>query len=394
MKKHNTMLLAAVAAIALAVSTASVSTTANAASKITTCSTKAAKSSNKVIAQAQAELIKAASPSTKWDGPTTGATAQKAGGTVVVIPSVATNEGDSSVFAGFKQAATAIGWTVKTIDGGGTAANNLAAFEQALALKPIGILVSSMDPKAMAPAFAKAKAAGIPVVANHTGWYAGPSTASPDLFTNITSDPATIAKIAADCAIVASNGKAQVSISSCGNELSICVTKEDSIEATIKKAAATGSKVLVKHYYPFEDHPQREGGFAAADFQKFGKTLNFRLSVNDGYADASIPNLKALGVTPAGPPLFIAAGDGSVVAFKRIRAGQFQIATVAEPLNLHGWQMADELNRALAGKAPSTYVTYPHITTIENVDQEGGKNNTYDPSNGYQAAYKKIWGVK
>jgi ribose transport system substrate-binding protein len=393
MKKHNKMLLAVVAAIAIAVPTMSVTASATAATKkVITCSTKAPKSTDKVLAKAQAELLKAATPSTKWTGPTTGPKAQKKGGTVVVIPSVATNEGDSTVFKGFTAAATALGWTVKTIDGGGTASNNQAAFEQALALKPIGILVSSMDPAAMAPEFAKAKAAGIPVVSNHTGWYAGPSASSPDLFTNITSDPATIARVAADCALVASNGKAFVSISSCGNELSICVTKEDSIAKTIK--SAKGSKVLVTHYYPFEDHPLREGGFAAADYQKYGKKLNFRLSVNDGYADASIPNLKALGVTRFGPPLFIAAGDGSVAAFKRIRAGQFQIATVAEPLLEHGWQMADELNRALAGAKPSGYVTYPHITTIENVNLEGGRNNTYDPANGYAAAYKKIWGVK
>jgi ribose transport system substrate-binding protein len=195
--------------------------------------------------------------------------------------------------------------------------------------------------------------------------------------------------IAADCAIVASNGKAAVSISSCGTELSICVTKEDTMEKYIK---AGGGTVLVKHYYPFEDASQREGSFAAADYQKYGKKLTYRLSVNDIYYDASIPNLKALGVTTYGPPLMIAAGDGSPAAFQRIRAGQYQIATVAEPLNLHGWQMADELNRALAGEKDSGYVTYPHITTIENVDQEGGKNNTYDPNNGYQAAYKKIWG--
>jgi ribose transport system substrate-binding protein len=89
----------------------------------------------------------------------------------------------------------------------------------------------------------------------------------------------------------------------------------------------------------------------------------------------------------------IAAGDGSPAAFKRIREGQYQIATVAEPLNEHGWQMADELNRALAGDPPSGYVTYPHITTIENVNEEGGQDNTYDPANGYRDAYKKLWGV-
>ena len=117
------------------------------------------------------------------------------------------------------------------------------------------------------------------------------------------------------------------------------------------------------------------------------------LSINDIYFDAAIPALKALGVGPAGPPAMIAAGDGSPAAFKRIRAGQYQIATVAEPLNEHGWQMADELNRAMAGKQPSGYVTYPHITTIQNVDSEGGDQNTYDPGNGYRDAYKKIWAV-
>jgi ribose transport system substrate-binding protein len=284
-----------------------------------------------------------------------------------------------------------MGWKVKVIDGGGSTANNLSAFRQALALKPAGIMVSSFDPKAAEPEFAKAKAAGIPVVANHTGFTPGPQSEAPDLFTNVTSDPATIATIAADCAIVASDGTAGVTIASCGTEVSICVTKEDTMESEIEKCS--GCSVLAKNYYPFEDATQREGGIAAADYQKFGKKLTFMLSVNDIYWDAAIPALKALGVGPGGPPLMIAAGDGSPAAFKRIREGQFQIATVAEPLNEHGWQMADELNRALAGDQPSGYVTYPHITTIENVNAEGGQDNTYDPSNGYREAYKKVWGI-
>jgi ribose transport system substrate-binding protein len=90
----------------------------------------------------------------------------------------------------------------------------------------------------------------------------------------------------------------------------------------------------------------------------------------------------------------IAAGDGSTAAFQRIRTGQYQIATVAEPLNEHGWQAADELNRALSGAQPSTYVTYPHIVTSVNVNAEGGAKNTYDPTNGYRTHYQAIWGVQ
>jgi hypothetical protein len=48
----------------------------------------------------------------------------------------------------------------------------------------------------------------------------------------------------------------------------------------------------------------------------------------------------------AAPPALISAGDGSVAAFNRVRSGDYQIATVAEPLHAAGWQLVDELNRA------------------------------------------------
>lgn len=393
-KPHWTLLLALSAGLGLAGCTTTTTTTPSSTSseKASTCSTKSPASSDPAIKQAQEALTKAAAPSTTWDGPTAGSAAQKVGATVVFVPQLSANAGDLGVIDGFKEAAAAIGWNVKVIDGGGTTANYLAAFNQALALKPAGILVSSFDPKAAAPEFAKASAQGIPVVANHTGFSAGPQNESPDLFTNITSDPATIAKVAADCAIVASDGKAGVTIVGCGTQVVICATKEDSMVAELK--TCTGCEVLEKHDYPFEDATQREGGIAAADYQKHQSKLTYMLSINDIYFDSAIPALKALGVGPAEPPAMIAAGDGSPAAFKRIREGQYQIATVAEPLNEHGWQMADELNRALAGEKPSDYVTYPHITTIENVDTEGGDQNIYDPGNGYRDQYKKIWGVK
>ena len=44
-------------------------------------------------------------------------------------------------------------------------------------------------------------------------------------------------------------------------------------------------------------------------------------------------------------------GDGSESAYQRIRSGQYQAVTVAEPLNLQGWQLIDEMNRAVQGEA-------------------------------------------
>ena len=41
-------------------------------------------------------------------------------------------------------------------------------------------------------------------------------------------------------------------------------------------------------------------------------------------------------------------------AFQRIREKQYQVATVAEPLHLHGWQTIDELNRAFSASLRAT----------------------------------------
>jgi ribose transport system substrate-binding protein len=89
----------------------------------------------------------------------------------------------------------------------------------------------------------------------------------------------------------------------------------------------------------------------------------------------------------------VSFGDGSPPAYQRIRDGQYQTATVPEPLAISGWQMIDEMNRALAGQPPSGYIQPVHLVTKNDVNADGGQNNIFDPSNGYRAAYKKIWGI-
>ena len=127
---------------------------------------------------------------------------------------------------------------------------------------------------------------------------------------------------------------------------------------------------------------------------RFSKKWTYTIAVNDLWFDFMAPSLQAAGVDPAmGYPRQISAGDGSVPAFERIRNRHFQIATVAEPLHLHGWMCIDELNRAFAGTAPSLFVPPPHLFVRENINRDGGEQNIYDPENGYRDIYKKIWSV-
>lgn len=368
------------------------STSASNSSSISgTCAPSEKKSSDSALKAAQEMVNKASLPVTKWDGPTTGPKAAT-NKSVVFIVSNASNTGDTGVQAGFKEAVKAIGWKFTSIDGGSSTSSNIAAFNQAIALKPAAIAVSSFNPDSSAPQFAAAKKAGIVVVGNHTGTGPGANSEHAALFTNITSDPVTIGQVAASCAVVASGGKVGVTVTGCGAEFIICQVKQDAMVKAIE--AATGSTVLKNNSFPFEDINRQEPGVATADYQKFGSKLQYMLSINDNYFDAAIPALQSVGAQSSKPPYMIAAGDGSPAAFSRIRAGQFQIATVAEPLTEHGWQMVDEINRAFHAMPPSTFVTYPRLVTKANVDLEGGKRGTFDPANEYRTHYEELWGVK
>jgi ribose transport system substrate-binding protein len=63
---------------------------------------------------------------------------------------------------------------------------------------------------------------------------------------------------------------------------------------------------------------------------------------------------------------------------------------VAEPLNLQGWQLVDELNRAVQGEKCSGYITSPALVTEEGLKANAG--NSFDPQNGYREAYSRLWG--
>jgi ribose transport system substrate-binding protein len=124
---------------------------------------------------------------------------------------------------------------------------------------------------------------------------------------------------------------------------------------------------------------------------QYGGQWTRGLAINDIYFDCAVPEFILAG-PGARHITLLSAGDGSGAAFLRIQSGTFQTATVAEPLNLHGWQLVDELNRLLANEPVSGYVVPVHLVTPKNVLNGGGARFRYDPDNGYRDAYRRIWG--
>ncbi len=359
------------------------------AALLATCIFTTAANAQDVTAQARADIAGATAPVTTWDGPTTGPKAAT-GKTVIYISADQRNGGALGVSIGVTEAAAAIGWTAKIIDGQGSVPSQTAAMGQAVALKPDGIILGTVDTVGQRSTIERALEQGIKIVGWHTGPKPGPIE-SPAVFANITTPPEAIALTAADYAIAKSDGKAQVAIMR-NSETLIGRTKGDLMRSRIE--ACTGCKVLSFDVIQISETSTRVTPLTSSLMQRFNGQLTWMLSINDLYFDFAVPALRAAGAPEAGPPNLISGGDGSVSAYGRIRSGSYQVATVPEPLNLQGWMAIDELNRAFNAQPWSGYVTKVHLVTKDNVDLDGGKNNRFDPENGYREHYKAIWGVK
>lgn len=338
------------------------------------------------IADAQANVDKYAGQATAWDGPTTGPQTE-AGKLIVVLAGDMKNGGILGVTNGVAEAAAKAGWEVRLLDGAGSVQSRTAAFGQGLALQPAGIIIVGFDSVEQQAALDQAAGAKIPMVGWHAGAVIGANPGG-GMAVNVSTDAMQVSQVAAEWAFVDAGGKPGVVIFT-DSTYAIAIAKADKIKETIE---ALGGTVLEYVDTPIAETSQRMPTLTTALLQKYGASWTHALAINDIYFDFMGPALAAAGIAGDGAPKAVAAGDGSEGAYQRIRVGQYQAVTVAEPLNLQGWQLVDELNRAIHGEPASGYMSPLHVVTKANIEFDGGDRNTFDPGNGYQDAYAKIWG--
>ncbi|MCR5868372.1 substrate-binding domain-containing protein [Aquincola sp. J276] len=339
------------------------------------------------LERARQKVAAAIAPKTQWDGPTTGPKAV-AGKTLVFVAADMKNGGILGVSRGVEEAGKAIGWSVRVIDGQGSVSGRTAAMNQALALKPAGIVVGGFDTTEQKVAFDAAAKSKIPLVGWHSGEKPGPNAAA-GLFANVTTTADDVSEAAALWAVTDSGGKAGVVIFT-DSQYAIAVYKARAMEAVIRQCG--GCTVLGYEDSPISESSTRMPQLTTALLQRHGDKWTHSLAINDLYFDFMGPSLQAAGKKGDGAPKAVSAGDGSEAAYQRIRARRYQAGTVPEPLNMQGWQIVDEVNRALAGQPWSGYVPRVHLVVAANVGQDGGPKNLFDPDNGYRDRYKAIWG--
>ncbi len=322
---------------------------------------------------------------TAFDGPTSGPAAAE-DKTIVVLAADLKNGGILGVTNGIEEAAAKIGWDVRVLDGAGSVQGRSGAIGQAMALQPDGLIINGFDAVEQQAALEGVAAAGIPMVS----WHSGPKIgcdAPGGIFANVSTDAMTVSEVAAEWA-VNDGGAGMGAVIFTDSTYQIAIDKADRIKETIE---AMGGKVLEYVDTPIADTSTRMGPLTTSLLQKYGSEWTHALAINDLYFDFMGPALAAAGIPGDGSPKAGSAGDGSEAAFQRIRSGQYQTITVAEPLNLQGWQLVDELNRAIQGEPCSGYITAPALVTKEGLAQMGD-SNAFDPDSPYREAYAAIWG--
>lgn len=339
--------------------------------------------------EAQALVDQLTQVKVPWTGPTTGPKAEP-GKLIVYVSTDQRNGGARGAGEGVKEAAETIGWKVRILDGKGSVSDRATAISQAIAMKADVIVLGAINGQEQASELEEAHQQGIKII----GWHAVVNPGPHDdlhIFNNVTTDPTLVARGTAALALVDSGGKAGAVVFT-DSTYDIAVYKADVMANIIKNCEEC---TLLRYVdTPLESVSTRMPSLTSSLLSTFGDKWTYSLSINDLTFDFMGATLESADIAGDGAPHALSGGDGSDAAFERIRSQRYQMATVAEPLRLQGWQVVDEANRALNGEDPSGFVPLPHLFTVDNLEYNGGKNNLYDPDNGYRDHYKAIWGVQ
>lgn len=317
-----------------------------------------------------------------WNGPLQGPPKQP-DKQIIYLAETMENGGVSGVFRGLQQASQCLGWQLQYFDGKGDPATLTGQFRQAVMQHPDAIVLGGINANTVEPSLLAAKSAGIVVAGWHAGARAG---ASADLLTNITTEADQVANMAAQFVIEHSSGEVGVVILN-DARFDIANAKTAKMKEVINNCSRC--RVLSVENVPITEADAGMRALVPRLNRQFGARWTHTLAINDLYFDHINYPLRAINRLDIRN---ISAGDGSAKAISRIRSGRSQqVATIAEPLNQQGWQLADELNRAFANRPISGYIAPPVLITPDTVLPKDTADGETEWNIFYKQHYRQIW---
>ncbi len=324
-------------------------------------------------------------PQTKWVGPTSGP--KLAPDKFIVFLGSNFQNHIVKVMADYaERLGEEIGWRVVSIDGKGTVDSWIAGFNQAISMKPDGILIDANAEVLQVP-IQEANDKGIAVTGMHALHIPGP-VPEYGLLYNSTTRPEDIGAALADYIIAHSNGRGKAIVL----YDALYAIARAKAEAMRDRFIEVSSVELLEYAnYPIAEVPTQMPQIGVKWVQEHPKPF-YVMTIADYYYDFMVSSLRSGGVPTE--DVILLGSDAPPSAYDRIRKGEYQIVTIPEPWDLFVYQTFDAMNRYFNGEDVYTWHQPVFCIDSDNVDEEGGINDEFIPQNGYQDRYKKIWGVK
>lgn len=261
---------------------------------------------------------------------------------------------------------------------------NTAISEHAAAIDLIG-----MDPAAVAPQIAQAKAAGIPVIVdhfldvNHTN-YSGYADVA-----GIIGAPYNLAgRLEAAWAIKETGGKGTFLVVQSPDLLS---STDVAVGIDAEMKADCPSCHLVNVDVPFNDWSTRLQTSVSSALTANPDT-SYVLPVFDGMVQYAVPAVTAAGKSSS---VHIASYNADPFALQDMKSGNVVTMDLGESYSWLGYALADQTLRIITGQKPlSTDVAPVRVFDSSNVNETGDPptiNTGY--GNAYLKGYQQLWGI-
>lgn len=300
---------------------------------------------------------------------------------------------------GLKEASTAAGIKLKDCPNNGTVGDWVKCFNQGINAKPDLILLNgSPSPSQLQPQIAKAKAAGIPVVANHVPLDSEfpPGTLPATNTTGLTGVEAgpfpKAARLEADYALANQPGGKVNALLLTSNEAPASRGLIKMIQNELAAKCGGGCKTTVVNV-PIVDWATKLQDATRTGLLKDPK-INWVIPVYDGMYQFVLPGIQSAGRNGKVKTVSFNGQGGALTAIAKGAA----TATAGENLAWTGWSTVDQILRILATGKPTVVKTADtpiRIWDKSNISQAGSPP---DPTSGYGESYKQkflqLWGIK
>jgi ribose transport system substrate-binding protein len=284
----------------------------------------------------------------------------------------------ADTLSGFKAAATAAHVKVIAFNGNQSLGTSLQGLSEAVAAQPTGIVTWAIDTAEATNQLKQAKANGTPVVGVYE---AGPLTSAGVVSQpNVTGQQeAAAALIATNCHLVATNLY--------GIGLATQLAQAQAIDAYVKKVCPTLCSVRDQLFDESTEATSLDG-IVTNLLSRYPKT-NMIFTGSDDQVPFIVQAIHSTGSS-----VRIASGGGLPQELQYTLQG-VQVADSATPSGQFvGWQIFDQLARAILHLPPSSYdsIMPSKLFTAQNL-KGVNTNNPFPELNGYQAAFETSWGL-